>query len=132
MAWAARPSGTLQLVGIKLVQAFDGRVVLVCLHSTLLPDAKLLGAVPVSDTVDEAAARAVLDATNRLTELKGFARGTNGDAGATSDVSKRDADGAAVKADANVSAAGSADENANGTESEANSTGSSANDTDSD
>jgi len=65
---ATDSAGQLQLIGIKLVPAFDGRVVLVCLNSTLWPEAKLLGAVPVRDSLDEAAARAVLAATNRLIE----------------------------------------------------------------
>ena len=61
-------AGKLRLVGIKLVNAFDGRVVLVCLKSSLWPEAKLLGAVPVRESLEEAAARAVLAATNRLVE----------------------------------------------------------------
>lgn len=65
---ATDSAGHLQLVGIKLVHAFDGRVVLVCLNSTQWPEAKLLGAVPVRETLEEAAARAVLAATNRLIE----------------------------------------------------------------
>lgn len=71
-------AGRLQLVGIKLVNAFDGRVVLVCLNSTLWPEAKLLGAVPVRDTIEEAAARAVLAATNRLAEKPDHPFATNG------------------------------------------------------
>lgn len=69
-------AGRLQLVGIKLVHAFDGGVVLVCLNSTLWPEAKLLGAVPVRDSIEEAAARAVLAATNRLVEKPGIGEET--------------------------------------------------------
>lgn len=69
-------AGRLQLVGIKLVPAFDGRVVLVCLNSSLWPEAKLLGAVPVRDSIEDAAARAVLAATNRLVEKPGIGEET--------------------------------------------------------
>jgi hypothetical protein len=80
---ATDSAGRLQLVGIKLVNAFDGRVVLVCLNSSLWPEAKLLGAVPVREGLEEAAARAVLAATNRLVEKPDHdfgANGTNGEA----------------------------------------------------
>ena len=75
---ATDSAGRVQLVGIKLVNAFDGRVVLVCLSSTRCPDAKLLGAVPVRDTLEEAAARAVLAATNRLVEKPNLTFPSNG------------------------------------------------------
>lgn len=71
-------AGRLQLVGIKLVHAFDGRVVLVCLNSSLWPESKLLGAVPVRNSLEEAAARAVLAATNRLVEKPEKAFATDG------------------------------------------------------
>lgn len=75
-------AGHLQVVGLKLVHAFDGRVVLVCLNSTLWHGAKLLGAVPVRDSLEEAAALAVLAATNRLVEKAELASEPNGANGA--------------------------------------------------
>ncbi len=65
---ATDTAGILQLVGVKIVNAFDGKVVLVCITSSLRPKAKLLGAVPVTEEPEEGVAIAILDATNRLLE----------------------------------------------------------------
>ena len=55
-----------RLVGIKVVHAFDTRVVLVCLRAAVDPFAQVVGAVPLSVDMARTAATATLDATNRL------------------------------------------------------------------
>jgi len=57
-AWAG-------LVGIKKLVAFDASVVLVCLGDSDHPARRLIGAVPVRETMTHAAAAAVLSAVNR-------------------------------------------------------------------
>lgn len=54
------------LVGIKQLHAFDADVVLVALRSRDDASRRFIGAVPVRSTLVEAAAAAVLDATNRI------------------------------------------------------------------
>lgn len=55
----------LRLVGVKVVHAFDADVVLVAIRDAA-GDRRLIGAVAVRGSLAEAAARAVLDATNRV------------------------------------------------------------------
>lgn len=55
-----------QFVGIKRLHAFDADVVLVALRSREDARRRFIGAVPVRSTLVEAAAAAVLDATNRI------------------------------------------------------------------
>ena len=58
-----------RLLGIKVVHAFDTRVVLVCLRTSDDRSAQVVGAVPLSGTMARTAATAALDATNRLVAL---------------------------------------------------------------
>jgi hypothetical protein len=61
--------GYFRLVGIKVVHAFDTRVVLVCLRTSNDPSAQVVGAVPLSGAMARTAATAALDATNRLVAI---------------------------------------------------------------
>jgi len=56
------------LVGIKRVLAFDSAVLLVCVRTLEGGPRKLIGCVPIQDDTIAAAARAVLNATNRIVE----------------------------------------------------------------
>lgn len=58
-----------RLLGIKVVHAFDTRVVLVCLRTSDDRSAQVVGAVPLSGAMARTAATATLDATNRLVDL---------------------------------------------------------------
>ncbi len=58
-----------RLLGIKVVHAFDTRVVLVCLRTSDDRSAQVVGAVPFSGAMARTAATAALDATNRLVGL---------------------------------------------------------------
>ena len=58
-----------RLVGIKVVHAFDTRVVLVCLRTSEDQSAQVVGAVPLRGAMARTAALAALDATNRLVAL---------------------------------------------------------------
>lgn len=58
--------GHFRLVGIKVVPAFDTRVVLVCLRTSDERSAQVVGAVPLRGAMARTAAMAALDATNRL------------------------------------------------------------------
>ncbi len=55
-----------RLVGIKMVPAFDTRVVLVCVRTVEDKPAQVVGAVPSGGDLARTAAAATLDATNRL------------------------------------------------------------------
>lgn len=55
-----------RLIGIKVVAAFDTRVVLVCIRSRQGSPRPLVGAVPSQGDIARTAAMATLDATNRL------------------------------------------------------------------
>jgi hypothetical protein len=55
-----------RLVGIKIVPAFDTRVVLVCVRTVEEHPAQTVGAVPSGGDLARTAATATLDATNRL------------------------------------------------------------------
>ena len=66
---AVRTSGTgtgFELIGLKRVRAFDGEVVMVCLKEAGKSCQKYIGAVAVRETLARGAARAVLDAVNRV------------------------------------------------------------------
>lgn len=56
------------LVGVKRVLAFDSAVLLACVRTLEGGPRKLLGCVPIQEDVVSAAARAVLNATNRIVE----------------------------------------------------------------
>jgi len=74
----------LELVGVKLLHAFDSDVILIAVRSADHPDRKLVGAVPSDpDGRTEAAVKATLDAINRVLEPRLVrARGEDGrDAG---------------------------------------------------
>lgn len=58
-----------RLVGIKVVHAFDTRVVLVCLRTSDDRSAQVVGAVPLRGEMARTAAMAALDATNRLVAI---------------------------------------------------------------
>jgi hypothetical protein len=58
-----------RLVGIKVVHAFDTRVVLVCLRTSEDQSAQVVGAVPLRGAMARTAALAALDATNRLVAM---------------------------------------------------------------
>lgn len=60
--------GPFQLVGVKRILAFDAAVVLACVRAPSDPPGKLTGCVPADERGIGAAVRAVLQATNRLTE----------------------------------------------------------------
>ena len=55
-----------RLVGIKVVPAFDTRVVLVCVRTVDEHPVQVVGAVPSGGDLTRTAATATLDATNRL------------------------------------------------------------------
>ncbi len=55
-----------KLVGIRIVPAFDTRIVLVCVRTLEEPSIQVVGAVPSTSELVKAAATATLDATNRL------------------------------------------------------------------
>ena len=63
---ASGASPGFELVGLKRVRAFDGEVVMVCLKGPRKSSKKYIGAVAVRDTLAQGAARAVLDAVNRV------------------------------------------------------------------
>lgn len=56
----------VELVGIKLIHAFDSDLVLVAVRTGDQPRRRLLGAVPVQGNQYRAAAAATLDAVNRI------------------------------------------------------------------
>ncbi len=58
-----------RLVGIKVVHAFDTRVVLVCLRTSDDRSGQVVGAVPLRGAMARTAATAALDATNRLVAI---------------------------------------------------------------
>lgn len=61
-----RPSPTLSLDGVKIVEAFDRRFVLVAIHAMAGRDvARLAGTVPADESTDRAAILATLQATDR-------------------------------------------------------------------
>ena len=66
IAEATGDPGYFRLVGIKVVPAFDTRVVLVCLRTSDERSAQVVGAVPLRGAMARTAATAALDATNRL------------------------------------------------------------------
>ncbi len=61
--------GYFRLVGIKVVHAFDTRVVLVCLRTSDDRSAQVVGAVSLRGAMARTAALAALDATNRLVAM---------------------------------------------------------------
>jgi hypothetical protein len=66
---AVKATGTgpdFELVGLKRVRAFDGEAVMVCLKESVKSCEKYIGAVAVRETLARGAARAVLDAVNRV------------------------------------------------------------------
>lgn len=67
-----------RLVGIKVVHAFDTRVVLVCLRTSDDRSAQVVGAVPLRGAMARTAALAALDATNRLVAMLLHRNGTAG------------------------------------------------------
>lgn len=69
IAKATGDPGYFRLVGIKVVHAFDTRVVLVCLRTSDDPFVQVVGAVPLRGAMARTAATAALDATNRLVTL---------------------------------------------------------------
>ena len=64
-----------QLVGVKLLRAFDAEVILVALRDLESEGTRYIGAVPVRTTHVAAAAAAVMDATNRVLFRRGNAAG---------------------------------------------------------
>ncbi|HKK26989.1 MAG TPA: hypothetical protein VKB18_02805 [Gemmatimonadota bacterium] len=71
----------LELVGVKLLHAFDSDVILIAVHTEDHPDRKLVGAVPSDPNGrTEAAVKATLDAVNRV--LEPHLSGERGEAGA--------------------------------------------------
>lgn len=66
IAQATERPNYFRLVGIKIVPAFDTRVVLVCVRTVDEHPAQVVGAVPSSGDLTRTAATATLDATNRL------------------------------------------------------------------
>lgn len=73
----------LELVGVKLLHAFDSDVILIAVHTEDRPDRKLVGAVPSDPNGrTEAAVKATLDAVNRVLEPRlagGRGEGGSGD-----------------------------------------------------
>lgn len=72
IAEATGDPGYFRLVGIKVVHAFDTRVVLVCLRTSNDRSVQVVGAVPLTGEKAEmarTAAKAALDATNRLVAI---------------------------------------------------------------
>ena len=63
---ATRRPDYFRLVGIKMVPAFDTRVVLVCVRTVEDQPVQVVGAVPSGGDLAHTAATATLDATNRL------------------------------------------------------------------
>lgn len=63
---AVPDAGSLRLVGMKTVRAFDADLVLAGLRSGQNGKRRLVGAVPSEGDLDRAAAAAVLDAVNRV------------------------------------------------------------------
>jgi hypothetical protein len=62
----ANPAGVaFSLVGVKELHVFDHDLIVVLVHSSQLPDRRLLGTAMVADNRHRAAALAVLNATNR-------------------------------------------------------------------
>jgi hypothetical protein len=55
-----------KLVGLRVVPAFDTRIVLVCVRTLEEPSIQVVGAVPVATDIVRTAATATLDATNRI------------------------------------------------------------------
>ena len=55
-----------KLVGIRIVPAFDTRIVLVCVRTLEEPSIQVVGAVPATSDIVKTAATATLDATNRI------------------------------------------------------------------
>ncbi len=55
-----------KLVDIRIVPAFDTRVVLVCVRTLQEPSIQVVGAVPWTSDIAKTAATATLDATNRI------------------------------------------------------------------
>lgn len=69
IAEATGDPGYFRLVGIKVVHAFDTRVVLVCLRTSDDRSVQVVGAVPLVGEMARTAAKAALDATNRLVAI---------------------------------------------------------------
>ncbi|MEE8446412.1 MAG: hypothetical protein V3S52_02035 [Gemmatimonadota bacterium] len=55
-----------KLVGVRIVPAFDTRIVLVCVRTLEEPWVQVVGAVPSTSDIVKTAATATLDATNRI------------------------------------------------------------------
>ncbi len=55
-----------KLVGVRIVPAFDTRIVLVCVRTLEEPFIQVVGAVPSTSDIVKTAATATLDATNRI------------------------------------------------------------------
>ncbi len=66
IAEATGRTDCFKLVGIKIVPAFDTRIVLVCVRTLEEPSIQVVGAVPVTGDIVKTSATATLDATNRL------------------------------------------------------------------
>jgi hypothetical protein len=63
--------GTLELDGVRQVEGFDSRVVMVAVHALEGRDSRMvLGTAKVQDSAECAAVLAVLDATNRWVQWR--------------------------------------------------------------